>query len=121
MPVLENPHGDGMPCNMYCTEKTHAVLLLGAPYDKAGFITTRASLLQGVTPLFASYGWVPVDAKRVETDASHVLATILASPINEGPVLIPAGSTAQMPLPSDADTYLPWLVTVQVLSEDAID
>ena len=115
-----NPHGTHVPCNLYCTKVSHAVVLLGERIASDGSPTDAASLMAGCAPYYASLGWRLVAAKRVETDRETVLRQIWAANPHVGPITIEAGSTEETPLISNIQDYDPWMFTVVPLDEDMV-
>ena len=111
--VPGNPHGGEMPCNVWCTGETHAVVILVEDYDDTGGPVDFGSLVRGNAPWFAALGWQIRHARRAEAETAQVFAALSAGP-RMGAVLTtptPEGFSHEALVECPPD-FSPWVVTV---------
>ncbi len=109
--LVYNPHGYDGPCNIYCQEGRHEVLLLAERCEEDGTPATDACLLASSTPYFARLGWRIVRVKRAEVDAMRVWQDFMAR--ESRPIMVEAYATDERPVRPDIACYEAWLFFVE--------
>ncbi len=111
--ALVNPHPDHEPCNVYCQDDWHALVLLINRVTAQGARTDAKAVIHSLGAFYGALGWQIVTAKPAEADRARILDEMWERGGGRPHLILPRTTRSQvMPVETDTDLFDPWLLCV---------